>query len=291
MPSALPPVGQARMARLTAQSPSSWSDGARSLLGLRQVGFDFVGEVMGCVAAILPLTNTVPCGYSSGSSSVLLDSQLPERSTASYPKQAQTVYSAALDRLRAEAVARGADGVVAITPEVHRYEGGAFVEVVLRGLAVRARTDQRPARPFLTRCSATEVARLLSSGWVPVDTHVAVEIGVRHDDSDVEQIDQIRSNGAYRHSCFDVPGFTELINRVRASVRTKLQAQVRATTADGALTYAIDVRVRHARCTRLLSTTDRVVRATGWASSLAQFAENDAEPRPAGSVLFLDKEG
>jgi uncharacterized protein YbjQ (UPF0145 family) len=138
----------------------------------------------------------------------------------------------ALDRMRQEAAALGADGVVGLRFTTERMEGQKR-EFMALGTAVRSRGRQRPGRPFTTDLAAQDVAKLLSAGWVPAGLIYGFAIAVRHDDWRTN-----RSLSPFAGN-IEVTGYTELITHVRAKARRDFAHQVATLGADAALMSGI----------------------------------------------------
>ncbi|SHG56344.1 hypothetical protein SAMN05443575_2262 [Jatrophihabitans endophyticus] len=239
---------------------------------LRGVGLDPVGEVLGCVASTVAPPHHASCGHRGGGTApVRLGGALLQGTAVPFPEREQLSLRTAVDRLRAEVVARDADGAVGVTVSIERRDG-ALREVVLAGTAVWARSAVRPARPFLTALSAADVAGSMRTGWAPVDLHVTAQVAVRHEDADVEQLDALVQARDARRRNLEIPGFTDLTNQLRASVRERLRVAARLVGADGVLVAPITVHTHRVECLTLIGRTDRLSFAVAWGSSLARFA-------------------
>jgi len=76
----------------------------------------------------------------------------------------------ALDRLRLEAEALGAHGVVSVEVRVTQPQwGGALLEFTAMGTAVRLEAVDAPRQLFLGTLSALDTGRLLAAGYIPMD--------------------------------------------------------------------------------------------------------------------------
>ena len=191
-------------------------------------------------------------------------------------------YDVALRRLRAEAVALGADGVVGvrlqITDDVHgeaERDGWIRHDFVALGTAVRSSARTRPTAPFTTSLPGTDVAKLLLAGWAPVDVHVVIEIGSRHNDAvTIGQAQPGRMNRAN----VEVDGYTAVAQAVRASVGRKFRSRVAAAGASGGLLQSIATRTWHSPCTYQ---SDQVVQAVAVGDAIARFGPpRAADPAP-----------
>ncbi|MGW4525738.1 heavy metal-binding domain-containing protein [Amycolatopsis sp. NPDC004378] len=208
-------------------------------VGAEAVGLRPIGEVMGCVVSQDP---DVSSGMRHG-------------------------YATALDRLRAEASALGADGVLAIACTATRVSA-TVREFVVLGTAVRARRGPRPARPFTTGLPGPDVAKLLLAGWVPVT--VAIGIG---------------GGEAYDLAMTDHPGTeaaapTALVTRVRAAARAEFSSVVAASGAGGGLVSSTTLRAW------ALGRTGVAAVASVFGTAVARSGGGPAESR---TVLPLDR--
>ncbi|VVJ19417.1 Uncharacterised protein [Amycolatopsis camponoti] len=209
-------------------------------VGAEAVGLRPIGEVMGCVVS---RHEDVTSGLRHG-------------------------YATALDRLREEAVALGADGVLSIACTVTRASK-AVHEFVVLGTAVRAVRGVRGVRPFTTGLSGPDVAKLVLAGWIPV----TLAIG-------------IASATAYDIAMTDRPGTeapvpTSLVTRVRAGARAEFLESVRESGADGGLVSSTTLRAW------ALGHTGATAVASVFGTAVARFGEGPA-PTAALPVLPLD---
>ncbi|MCR6487595.1 YbjQ family protein [Amycolatopsis sp. OK19-0408] len=174
---------------------------APGAVGAEAVGLRPIGEVMGCVVA---RSEELTSGLRHG-------------------------YATALDRLRAEASALGADGVLAIACTVTRVSA-TVREFTVLGTAVRAERGVRPARPFTTGLPGPDVAKLLYAGWVPVTVAIGIDGGTTYDIAMRDRPGE------------EVRAPTELVTRVRAGARAEFTGAVAASGADGGLVTSTTLR-------------------------------------------------
>lgn len=238
----LPPVARARVERAAADGVRTSLLSADGLAGLEVAGFEVVGEVLGTTVMQIGWTGWGGCGWQPAwgvSNPGFLGGPRPgEPATMTrptrwsgyepYAKAIRQGRDTALGRMRQEAAALGADGVVGVRLTEERMEGQKR-EFMALGTAVRSRGRQRPERPFTTDLAAQDLAKLLGAGWVPAGIIYGLSIAVRHDDW--------RTNTALSPFAgnIEVAGYTELITHVRAAARNDFAHQVATLGADAAL--------------------------------------------------------
>jgi hypothetical protein len=281
----LPPAATRRLARFAASTSNTSLLSVPAATGLAAVGLEPVGEALGCTVVALSTMVGGGCGgFGSGDRPPVRLSGNRWSGYHSYLQASRSGYDAALRRLVGEAAALGADGVVGIDLRVAEL-GGGLREFIALGTAVRARSPIRPARPFTTDLSGTAVAQLMLGGWVPVSLHVAMEIGLRHNDLlTMQQASRLRSNRAN----VEVEGWTELQLRVVSSVRTKLRVRVGASGADGGLLSGLETSHWPTMCGT--GGSDHIVQAVASGTSIARFASPRTLP-PTLTVLPLHTRG
>jgi uncharacterized protein YbjQ (UPF0145 family) len=281
MPTSLPPTGRRRLDRAAASDLRTSLLSAPAAVALDTVGFHPVGEVMGCTVVALAPVYGGGCGNAgySGSTPTVRLSGNRWSGYSSYLQALRAGYDTALRRLVDEARALGAHGVVGVDLRRSVLPLGRH-EFYALGTAVRAGTaGTPPATPFTTDMAGTDVAALLLSGWVPVSLHVAVELGIRHDDLDtVAQATQLRRNRVN----VEVSGWTELLRKVSASVRTKLGVRIAAAGADGGLLSGLTTSNWGAACG---AASDHIVQAVASGTAVARF-DHAASHRPAPLVIL-----
>lgn len=208
----LPPVAAERVRRAAGSGLRTSLLSAPAAAGIKTVGLEPVGEVMGCAVMSLGM----------GISRSLMASAKPFQHGLRYG------YNTALSRLTTEARAIGADGVIGITVDVKPI-GDSTQEFLVMGTAVRLRTEERPTHLFSTELSGSDVTKLLHAGWAPVDTVVAVAVQVAYMGYGTQQQLSVFAGN------IEVDVHTRLVNSVRADARAELQAAVTRGHADGAI--------------------------------------------------------
>jgi uncharacterized protein YbjQ (UPF0145 family) len=150
----------------------------------------------------------------------------------------------ALDRLRDEAEALGADGVVGMRLDVKRYEWGPeMAEFAATGTAVRA---AGAGQPFVTDLAGEELAALVSGGYRPVG--VALGVCVYH--VAFRALDQ--SFGRPPPVNQELPDYSRALGEARERALGRMQWDAEQLGAGG----VVGVRVEH--------------RGHGWSSHVSE---------------------
>ena len=253
----LPTSARLRLDALRAGSrPRTSYLSAAAATALRSVGLTAVGDVMGCATSQVAWALVPSCTTRSGvlQDRVRTGGAVPGGGTG-YLGLVRRLYATALRRLADEAEALAADGVVGIALSVTERDG--VTEVVALGTGVRA--GARPAldRPFTTDLAGPDVAKLLCGGWAPVTLHVAVQLGVRHNDLTSARLMHAASsrwlnNPAWAGTNVEVDSASQLVQHTRAATRAVLAEQVTAAGADGCLLTSLDVTVEEKECAGMI---------------------------------------
>ncbi|MBC3842572.1 heavy metal-binding domain-containing protein [Streptacidiphilus sp. 4-A2] len=267
---------------------------------IRGVGFEPVGQVMGSAVFHVGrsgaywgyhdcLFQGAGFGFSYGNvgqAPIALSGQgAPSAGlVAVFEKARQT----ALGRMIAECQALGGDGVVSADLTMAPFSAQPnCLEFKVIGTAVRARGPHRPRRPFTSHLDGQGFAKLLASGWVPVELLVGMSIGVRHDDYRTQ-------SQTYSWQNVEVSGWSELVHGVRADARRQLQRQGARHGGDGIIMASSDLRVWREGCIRASSRNsegeDHVAESTMVATTIARFKTKEAPPKTL-SVMPLGNRG
>ncbi|MFI5613856.1 heavy metal-binding domain-containing protein [Amycolatopsis sp. NPDC051903] len=209
----LPPVARARVDRAGSSGLRTSLLSVPAAVGAEVAGFTPVGEVMGCVVERL--------GWVSGFGVT------PNQQAVIYADALRQGYRVALDRLRLEADAIGADGVLGITTSVTRLDE-SMQEFVALGTAVRAETRQRPGHVFTTELPGQDVGKLMQAGWVPAGVAIGISAHTTFDYNMQYQTTMWAGN-------VEVDAHTRLVTQVRADARAQFHKSVQAIGADGAI--------------------------------------------------------
>jgi len=265
----LPPAAQARMKRFAATNLKTSLLSVPAALSLESVGFEPVGEVMGCTVDQIGWPGYAGCPMGQGPYSGLAyqtprtSSRDPNFGFKPYVSAVHRGYATALRRMTQEASALGADGVVGVLLRADPVAEHT-TEFVALGTAVRARCRTRPSKLFTTELPGTDVAKLLMAGWIPVAVHVALEVAIRHDDDRT----WLQANGGpfnvFGRSNVEISGYTKLVQRTRALARDRMARQMAELGADGVVVSDFQVRLKERGC-------DHVAEATIRGTSIARF--------------------
>ncbi|EWM16255.1 heavy metal-binding domain-containing protein [Kutzneria sp. 744] len=264
----LPPAAVERLNRAKRSGVRTSLLSAPSAAGIKAVGLEPVGEVMGCVVLnTVSRYQTYAPGYGYNASSF----------ARPYLQALDTGYNTALERLRAEARALGADGVVDIRLSLSSL--GQAEEFLAMGTAVRAQSTTRPKALFTTDLSGSDVAKLMLAGWAPVQVEWAgaanaVYTGVA-----------TQAQTALYAGNIEVGSYTRLINHVRADARTRFHDMVRKAGAEGGIVNRMS-----------LSTWEpgeQIVAALAsvYGTAIAKFHRGAAAPARTLTVMPLRRQG
>jgi uncharacterized protein YbjQ (UPF0145 family) len=225
--------------------------------GVESVGFETVGEVMGCIVEQIGFTGWGGCGYHGGfgpagfggsfgglpggfagplGGGTVTSSWAGLVGYGPYVDALYRGYRTALARMVLEARAMGADGVVGVRMPVTSL-GSSNREFLALGTAVRARSRTRPARVFSTDLPGQDFAKLLRAGWVPVDIAIGLSVAIRHDDW------VTRGQAAWGSGNTEVLGYTELVTHVRQDARNQFDQAIRTAGADGGIVSRMGLKV------------------------------------------------
>jgi uncharacterized protein YbjQ (UPF0145 family) len=246
--SGLPPAAQARIDRSATTGLRTSLLSVPDATSLTALGFDAVGEVMGCTVEQISWQGWGYCGWSPSSN--WMSGQWgppgvagPLARFGGYVPYVQAVnagYDTALERMRAEATALKADGVVGVRL-TDQSLGESNREFMALGTAVRARSRTRPLNLFTTELPGTDVAKLLLAGWAPMALQVAFEVAIRHDDYRTQYQ---ASNWLGGSANVEVSGYTELVQYTRAAARDILARKIARVGADGGIVSDMRLSVR-----------------------------------------------
>lgn len=230
----LPPVAQARVERAAAGRLRTSLFAAREAAALGAVGFEPVGDVMGCVVEHIGWGGYGCGAYVGGMGQLTYAPPTITSGMGGYAGYAPYVdalyygYEVALHRMLLEAQALGADGVVGVRWTQERLDANHNREFVALGTAVRARSRQRPAHLFATDLPGQDVVKSMHGGWMPSGLVIGIAVAVRHDDYYTRR--QVTS-----WVNVEVSGYTELVSFARADARNKFAQRAAKHGGDAAI--------------------------------------------------------
>jgi uncharacterized protein YbjQ (UPF0145 family) len=181
-------------------------------------------------------------------------------------------WDVALERLLAECLALGGDGVVGVKI-AQQEKGQHLLEFTALGTAVRYVGSTHLRRPFSTTLSGSDIVKLAGAGFFPAGV-VAIAVGLRHNDYET-----VRAKRSWLTN-IEVPAHTELLNAAKRSARDDVARKVAKLGADGAI---IDgptvVHVRELEC-------DYAAEVRLIANALVRFRQ-DSPLNPARNNVYL----
>jgi hypothetical protein len=296
----LPPAAAERMAEIKGSGTWTSALSTSEFAAIRGVGFEPVGQVMGSAVYHVGrsgaywgyhdcLFQGAGFGFSYGNignAPIALSGQgAPSAGLVAVFEKARRT---ALDRMTAECAALGGDGVVSAELTMAPFAAQPnCLEFKVIGTAVRAKGPHRPRRPFTSHLDGQGFAKLLASGWVPVELLVGMSIGVRHDDYRTQ-------SQSYSWQNVEVRGWSELVHGVRADARRQLQLQGARHGGDGIIMASSALRVWREGCIRARNRNsegeDHVAESTMVATTIARFRTREPAPTTL-SVLPLGDRG
>jgi uncharacterized protein YbjQ (UPF0145 family) len=247
---------------------------ARDFAAITSVGFRPVGQVLG--VAVVHLGYVSRGGRCSSSGARASRTNLASAESGPFSLLLRKRYGVrrqVLSRAIEECQALGGDGIVGMTLSIRPFPAGG-TEFTVRGTAVRAGTDIRPATPFTSHLSPPEFARLLRAGWVPAALVFGIALGARHDDL------QTRSQ-ARQAMVNEVRSYSELAKDTRRDARRQLEEAVAGQGADGVVVGEMTLHLGERECPAQEGMHDRVAEAAILGTSIAAFARS---PRPGGQL-------
>jgi uncharacterized protein YbjQ (UPF0145 family) len=285
----LPPAAQARVDRASTDGVRSSLLSIRGQAGVQSVGFDPVGEVMGCIVQQIGWSGWGGCGvyygglggFAMAAPTVTSGAGRGYGGFAPYVDALYHGWDTAMYRMMLEAHALGADGVVGVSWSQERLldQGGAQ-EFMVRGTAVRARSAIRPAHIFSTDLSGGDVAKLMHAGWAPTELVWGISVSIRHDDYATRM-----TAGSWSMQNVEVPGYTELVTYARADARAMFEERAGRQGSDAATVSDMSLHVWQIEPGE--GHRDHVAEATVVGNSLVKFHKGASAPTDSHVVLPL----
>lgn len=261
-------LGRERGHQLPWTSTLSVADWALS----RRQGFEPVGQVMG--SSLYHTGWSYVSGWQSG--------ELEAPTTA-----AHSVRTLALDRMRQEAAALGADGVIAVRLVRRAYEWGAnLTEFTAMGTAVRVPGDasRQGGRPFLATVDGSEFAKLLAAGYVPLGVALGVSVAYLYSDWTTQMQEASWGNQ-------EMAQFTEATYAVRSWAMRRLRQQASHEGADGVIAFDTEMRVERIEAGGGPGggdRTDHIIEFSALGTEVGRMKRALAPPTPLRTVSLTD---
>jgi uncharacterized protein YbjQ (UPF0145 family) len=283
----LPPGARARLSQAAEGHTWTSSLSVNEFAALKATGFEPIGQVMGSAVHNLGwwYGGRMDCGRRGGlftaSTAITITSGM-QGAWSGYGMYIKTLYQArhaAMGRMAAECAALGGDGVVGVRLEVVPFMGAAHhLEFQAFGTAIRAQGDMRPGRPFLSHLSGQDFAKLIETGWVPVDLVMGSSIGIRHDDWRTQW-----SGGRFAPNQ-EVAGWTDLVARTRNEARHHLLIDTARTGAEGVVLDTADFTVHERECQYAEGQRDHTVETTFIGTAVVAFQKTH-QPQRALKIM------
>ncbi|MGH3722000.1 MAG: heavy metal-binding domain-containing protein [Pseudonocardiaceae bacterium] len=278
----LPPVAAERMRRFAHTGLRTSLLTVPGAAGVQSVGFDPVGEVMGCIVEHIGWSGFGGCGYFGGfgiaGGTVTSSGSARFVGFGPYVDALYRGYGTALGRMTEEAAAMDADGVVGVRLSVSHL-GAENREFVALGTAVRARSQHRPGAVFTTELAGQDVAKLMQAGWVPAALVYGISMAVRHDDWATQR------QASWGAGNTEVSGYTELVTHVRADARHRFDQQARSAGAQGAIVSSMGLSIGEIEPAE--NHRDHVAEASVFGTALVRFHQGAAAPTRSLTILPL----
>ncbi|WP_018334725.1 heavy metal-binding domain-containing protein [Actinomycetospora chiangmaiensis] len=272
----LPPVAAERVRRAAAGGPWTSMLSVPSAAGLATTEYEPVGEVMGSIVQNVGWSGYGGCGgFGGGILGGVAGPMAPMPAFRPYVEALERGYGTALHRMRLEAAAIGADGVVGVILRADHLGQGSR-EFVALGTAVRSRTGPPPQK-FTTSLAGQDVAKLLAAGWLPAEIVYGIAISIRHDDW------ATRQQASWVAGNTEVTGYTQLATVVRADARHRFAEQVAGAGGQGAIVSSLGVRMWHVEPAE--NHRDHVAEATVFGDALV--AVERSAPRVAAPLTVM----
>jgi uncharacterized protein YbjQ (UPF0145 family) len=299
--SGLPPAAAERMAEVRASGTWTSALSTGEFASIRSVGFEPVGQVMGSAVYHVGRSGRYwgyhdclfpGAGYgfsygNVGNAPIAISGQ--GSPAAALVGVFNSARQTALQRMTAECLALGGDGVVSAALTMAPFVAQPnCLEFKVIGTAVRAQGPVRPKHPFTSHLDGQGFAKLVASGWVPVELLVGMSIGVRHDDYRTQ-------SQSYSWRNIEVTGWSDLIHEVRSDARRQLQLQGSRQGGDAVIMASSDLRVWRESCLRARNRNnseqeDHVAESTMVGTTIARFKARREPPRTL-SVMPLGDRG
>jgi uncharacterized protein YbjQ (UPF0145 family) len=296
-----------RKAAAAGESGAFTSDlSTQEFAAIRSVGFRPVGQVMGSAVFNVGWSYT-GCGYyrygavgfggggyntggfSGRGMSGGAYGAYPQAPVVDVPAVSHLLEQArhrAVERLRTECAGLGGHGVVGVTLTVKPFYGNGL-EFMAIGTAISGDgVGRHPKQPFTSDLSGQDFAKLLRSGWVPVDLVQGVGAVIRHNDwtAQMQQSSWVNQ---------ELVGSTTLITAARAAARESLAKDAAKRGGHTVVLQEMVLNKYETRCTSGQEGEDSLVDAFIWGTAITPINAKSRPRSPAAPLpmLRLDKPG
>lgn len=243
----------------------------QELAAIRSVGFVPVGQVMGSSIYQINWQGYVSCRVGWGFTTTEL---------GPYAQALRDVREAALYRLRLEAWALGAHGVVGVHLNFRTFpEAARAIEFTAIGTAVRREGREPLATPFTSALSGQDFARLLHAGMVPVGLVMGLSAVHVHTGWSARLSMSSWSNT-------EIGDFTAAISAARRRAIARLVEDAGRMGADGAVGSRVLLQVWRVACGANSENEDHIVQFSALSTAVAQF--ENPERTPPRLLMRLD---
>lgn len=222
----LPDAARRRIETQRASGVAGSFFSASAAAGARSAALEPVGEVFGCVAMHQGWSGTGCSGYGmyrSSVSPVTTSGTHAYAGLAPYVRAHESAWYGAVGRLRAEAAALGAHGVVGVEV-TRRHLGAGTWESTAVGTAVRSVDPtlvplRAAGHVWCTPLGAEDCAAAILSGFVPHDMVMGLSVATKHEDW------QLRQQRSLWAGNVEITGLTELVTAARREARAIVEAR------------------------------------------------------------------
>ncbi|HSN11876.1 MAG TPA: hypothetical protein VLS51_07205, partial [Propionibacteriaceae bacterium] len=161
--------------------------------------------------------------------------------------------------------------------------GELATEFVALGTAVRDRAGGTAARPFVTDLGGADVAKALSSGWIPVSLAFGISVAVLG--GGWQAYRQLARQTRRWAGNTEVVAYSELLGRARADARDQFRADAARAAADAAVVSGMSVEMLRYESGRESEVHGAQAVVTG--STMARFRGSSSPPVRTLTVLPL----
>jgi uncharacterized protein YbjQ (UPF0145 family) len=235
----------------------------QELAAIRSVGFVPVGQVMGSSIYQINWRGYVSCQIGWGFTASEL---------GPYTQALRDVRETALHRMRLEAWALGAHGVVGVHLNLRTFpEAARAIEFTAIGTAVRCEGAEPLATPFTSALSGQDFARLLHAGMVPVGLVMGLSTIHVHTGWSARL-----SMGSWSNT--EIEDFTAAVSGARGRAIARLVEDAARMGADGAVGSQVSLQVWRVPCGVVSENEDHIVQFSALSTAVAAFTNPERTP-------------